>query len=59
MDTENRLAAVRGEEGLGDWVKKIKGLSKEKQTHRHRQQYGDHHGKGGWEQIERVKSDKW
>ena len=29
MDSENRLTAVRGEE-IGGWVRKVKGLSKEK-----------------------------
>ena len=36
IDTENRLRAVRGEEGVGRWVKQARGLSKNKQlTHRH------------------------
>ena len=30
MDTENRLTAVRGE-GAGGWVRKVKGLHKEKE----------------------------
>ena len=37
MDIKNRLAAVRGE-GVGGWVRRMKGLSKEKKrkTHGHR-----------------------
>ena len=42
MDTQNRLTAVR-EERAGGWIRKVKGLSKEKKskTHGHRQQFGD------------------
>ena len=33
IDIENRLTAVRGE-GVGGWVKKVKGLSKEKNLYK-------------------------
>ena len=40
MHTVDRLTAVRGE-GVGGWVRRVKGLKKERKTHGHRQQCGD------------------
>ena len=62
MDIQDRLTertAVRGE-GIGGWVRKVKGLSKEtkRKTHGHRQQYGDCQRKvGGREGIGGIKGD--
>ena len=48
-DAENRLTDVR-EEGIGDLVRRVKGLSKrkKKKTQGHRQQSGDCQQKRGW-----------
>ena len=56
MDTENRLTADRGE-GVGGWVRRVKGLSKEikRNTHGHRQQYGNCQREGRWREVEEDK----
>ena len=50
--TENSLTAFRGE-GLGAWIKQVKGLSKEKTPHRYPK------GKGGEGGYKKVKGNKW
>ena len=45
IDTENRLRAVRRER-FGDWMKKVKGLSKTKMTHRQATVYSLPEAKG-------------
>ena len=41
IDRETNCPLSEGS-GLGDWVKKVKGLSKEQKPQRHRQQYSDY-----------------
>ena len=36
-------------------MKKVKGLSTKKDTHRHRQQYGDYQGERGMGEVEKGK----
>ena len=50
MDTENRLIVVKGK-GAGDWVRRVKELSKEKQKkkiHGSRPLYGECQKERGW-----------
>ena len=54
IDTENRMKAVREEEGWG--LSEIGGgIKQKKTTHRHRQQYSDHQRERGRGQGEEGK----